>query len=126
VVGFAYAAALLRLPSGVALATASLVIVLSIWSAGVCERLLGKKDPGQVVIDEIASIPFALWPLLSHPHPPGWIWVAAFVLFRVFDIAKPFPIKQLQCIHGGLGILVDDIVAALFTSAIVWVLLFCR
>lgn len=120
VVGFLYFAALRALPISVAIGAFLIVIALSIWSAGICEKVLGKKDPGEVVIDEIASIPIVLWPLAFASHIPAWIWVIAFIAFRIFDIAKPFPIKQLQCIHGGLGILVDDLVAALFASGIVW------
>ncbi len=122
VVGFIYFAGLLQLPFGFAILVAFLGLCLSIWSSGICERLLQKKDPGEVVIDEIASIPLALWPLAVLPHPAPWLWVAAFATFRILDIAKPFPIKQLQCIRGGLGILIDDVVAALFTSVVIWFL----
>jgi len=119
-VGFAYFAALLWLPLYPAIGVVLLVLGISIWSAGICEELLKKKDPGEVVIDEIASIPLVLWPIVFIPHSSPWMWVTGFIAFRVLDIAKPFPIKQLQSIRGGLGILVDDVVAALFASGVVW------
>jgi len=121
-VGFFYFAALLWLPLYVALGVFLGILAASVWSSGVCERLLNKKDPGEVVIDEIASIPMVLWPIAYYPHLPPWIWVAGFIAFRVFDIAKPFPIKQLQCIRGGWGILVDDLVAAIFASGVLWLI----
>jgi phosphatidylglycerophosphatase A len=123
VVGFVYFAGLLQLPGAAAVGITLLVLGLSVWSGGICERLLQKKDPGEVVIDEIASIPIVLWPLFYAPHASLWVWLAGFVAFRVLDIAKPFPIKQLQCIHGGLGILIDDVVAALFASGVIWLIL---
>ena len=119
-VGFLYFGLLLQMPPWAALLATLLGLALGVWSSGICERLLQKKDPGEVVIDEIASIPLALWPIFGVPHASPWVWVAGFVGFRVLDIAKPFPIKQLQCIRGGLGILIDDVVAALLTSVLVW------
>jgi len=121
-VGFLYFAALLWLPVYVALGVVALVLGLSIWSAGICEGLLQKKDPGEVVIDEIACIPIVLWPIAYYPHLPPWMWVVGFIAFRVFDIAKPFPIKQLQCIRGGLGVLIDDVAAAIFASGALWLI----
>lgn len=122
-VGLLYTAALLKLPLQAAVLVGVLGLALSAWSSAVCERLFGRKDPGEVVIDEIVCIPIALWPLFILPHPPLWIWLAGFVIFRVLDISKPFPIKQLQGIPGGLGILIDDVVAAMLTSALVWAVL---
>jgi len=119
-VGLFYFAILRVLPLWVAVTVFILTLIASIWSADVCERLLQKKDPGEVVIDEIASIPLVLWPMLYFPQSSAWLWMVGFIAFRVFDIAKPFPIKQLQCIRGGLGVLVDDLVAGLFASGVVW------
>ncbi len=102
-------------------------IVLSVWLCGVGERLLGKEDPGSVVLDEITAVPlcFAPWLLFQscHGHVPGvqeWlgVWhggfaVSGFLLFRLFDIWKPGPIGWVQRWHGGLGITADDVLAGL-------------
>ncbi len=88
-----------------------ILIVLAIWSAGLCEKLLGKKDPSEVVIDEVAG--FLLTVLFL---PTSWtVLLLAFVLFRVFDILKPFPIRALERnISGGTGIVVDDLLAGVY------------
>ncbi len=76
------------------------------------ERYLGVKDPAEVVLDEILGFKLAV---LFHP----FCWktaLAAFVLFRVFDIIKPFPAKRLENMKGGAGILIDDIIAGIYTN----------
>ena len=87
------------------------VTVLGAWAATRAERLFGARDPSRVVIDEIAgmwlsvlTLPRSLWPLL-----------AAFLLFRLFDIVKPFPIRQSENLSGGLGIMLDDLIAGVYT-----------
>ena len=85
--------------------------VIGVFSAGAAEKIVDRGDPTLVVIDEIVGqmIVLAAAPL----HPLGIL--AAFVLFRFFDILKPFPVNWLdRCIHGGLGIMLDDIAAALY------------
>ena len=83
---------------------------------------LGIIDSGHIVIDEIA----AFWTVLFMlpDRAPGWMWAAAFVLFRIFDIAKPAPIKRLDArIKNGFGVMIDDVVAAFYTLlvlAIYW------
>ncbi len=94
---------------------ASLTILLCIvgtWAAGKAEIILNKKDSPSIVIDEIAGYLIALF-----MAPSGWGFVAAaFVLFRVFDIAKPWPLKQLQKVNGGPGVMLDDIGAGVYTN----------
>jgi phosphatidylglycerophosphatase A len=118
-VGFAYFAALLRCPLFVAAAIAAAVILLAVWSAGESARLLAKKDPGEVVIDEIAAIPLAAWPLALAPAAWPW-WLAAFALWRVMDIAKPSPARQLEKLPGGWGIVADDLMSALYSGGGLW------
>lgn len=84
-------------------------LVAGVWICGVAGRALGVADHGGIVWDEIAAM------LLVLPFaPPGWPgWLAAFVLFRVFDILKPWPIGWLdRRVEGGLGVMLDDVLAA--------------
>jgi phosphatidylglycerophosphatase A len=91
------------------------VIVLGVWAADEAERLLGGKDPGAIVIDEVAGMMLAA--LLVPPTPSALL--AAFVLFRVFDVLKPFPANVSQRLRGGLGVMVDDLVAGFYALALV-------
>ncbi len=96
-----------------------LLFLLGVW---VCDRVshkLGVHDHGGIVWDEMVGY----WLSMAFV-PLQWQWLlAAFVLFRFFDIVKPWPIRQLdQKVSGGFGIMIDDIVAALFTIAILAVL----
>jgi phosphatidylglycerophosphatase A len=91
------------------------VTVLGVWAADQAERLLGGKDPGAIVIDEVAGMMLAA--LLVPPTPSALL--AAFVLFRVFDVLKPFPANVSQRLRGGLGVMVDDLVAGLYALALV-------
>jgi phosphatidylglycerophosphatase A len=112
---------------------AELVVIIvitlgGIWAASRTEKLLGRKDPGKVVIDEVAGQLIALLPLVPRLDP-GWISVlSAFLLFRLFDIVKPYPARRLEGLESGLGIMADDIVAgayaAVATSIIIAVGLF--
>jgi len=80
--------------------------------AGSAEKILDHKDPGVVVIDEIMGI---LITLMLAPADFR-IWILGFVLFRFFDIAKPFPISWVdRRINGGIGIVMDDVLAGLFS-----------
>ena len=94
---------------------AVLCVVLFFWGVRICshtERELGIQDYGGIVWDEIVAM---LLVLAFVPFKWKW-WLAAFVLFRVFDAVKPWPIKWFDArIHGGLGIMLDDIIAAFFT-----------
>jgi phosphatidylglycerophosphatase A len=94
-----------------ALATA-LVAGIGVWAAGEADALLGTKDSPTIVIDEIAGflvsmflVPFTWWSV-----------IAGFLLFRFFDILKPWPLKRLQDIPGGLGVVLDDLGAGVYTN----------
>lgn len=82
--------------------------LLAIPICGVAEKVIGGKDPGCIVADEYLTLPITVIGLTSP-----WALLSGFVLHRIFDITKPPPIKQLQHIHGGFGIVVDDFLAAL-------------
>src|SRR6266581_941608 len=92
-------------PAGLA-AAAIIIFALGCWAAGTLARASGNKDPGFIVIDEVA----AQW-LVLVAAPLDWrAYAAAFVLFRVFDITKPFPARAIERrVRGGLGIMLDDI-----------------
>ena len=99
--------------------TLLLLFLLGIWLCDQVSRKLGVHDHGGIVWDEMVGY----WLSMAFV-PMQWQWLlAAFVLFRVFDIVKPWPIRQLdQKVSGGFGIMIDDIVAALFTIIILAVL----
>ena len=80
------------------------------------ERITGKKDPGKVVVDEVAGQLISLLPVSLLPSWSSWkLWViVSFVLFRVFDIVKPYPARRMEGLHGGLGIMADDLVAGAY------------
>ena len=94
---------------------AILVGVAGTWAASRVEKLQGVKDPGKVVIDEVAGQYIALMavPLVFDGW---WTIVAAFLLFRFFDIVKPYPARRLESLHGGLGIMADDVVAGAYAA----------
>jgi len=80
------------------------------WAAGVAETALKKEDPGPVVIDEVAGQLVTL--LLTGV---GWRGaIVGFFLFRVLDILKPFPARRFERLHGGLGIMADDLMAGAY------------
>ena len=105
--------ALVRLVDGSTGEAIALVVtfVLGVWSAGLAERLLGGKDPGPVVIDEVLGILVTL----AFLHVNVWGAIAGFVLFRIFDVVKPFPARRLEDLHGGFGVMMDDAMAAIYS-----------
>ena len=82
---------------------------------GEAEFRIGRKDPGEVILDEFVAMPlcFLGWPALVGPCPKWAVFLAGFALFRLFDITKPFGISRLQDLPAGWGIVVDDLAAAL-------------
>lgn len=138
VVGLAWFALLLwpgSLPLYLAGMTAG--IFFSVWVCGAAERILKRKDPPSVVLDEIIAVPisFAGWVALSWSQTgampsaafffqqnfPGVLGV--FLLFRVFDVAKPWPVRQSQVLPGGWGVTIDDVLATGYVNAVVLIFL---
>lgn len=90
-----------------------LVAVAGSWSGSVAEQHFNKRDPGEVVVDEVAGMMVTL--MLNPIAGPLWMLVA-FVLFRAADIAKPFPINRLERLPGGVGIMADDLMAGVYAN----------
>ena len=114
-------------------------IALSIWLCGVAEKILKQTDPPSIVLDEIVAIPLCFlawvandWFRRGHMpeaesffRSPNWRFtLLVFVLFRFFDILKPWPVRQSQKLHGGWGVTVDDLLAAVYVAVLT--LLFVR
>jgi len=94
------------------------VTAVGMWASSRAERRLGAHDPGAIVIDEVAGLTLAL---LAAPRT--WLVVAvAFLLFRLFDVVKPFPARAAERLPGGIGVMADDLVAGLYTLVVLLVL----
>lgn len=119
-VGVAMFWGLLQLPLLPACGITLAVIAVGIWAAGRCEIYFKKEDPSEVVIDEIAAVPLAAWPMALLDHRPWWLWVAVFVAWRVADIIKPPPARQFEDFPGGWGIVADDLMAAAYVGGAFW------
>ena len=91
------------------------VVAVGIWASHRVEEMLGRKDPGVIVIDEVAGMMVAV---LFLPRTPG-VLLWAFLLFRLFDIWKPFPAREAQALRGGLGVVVDDLVAGVYALVLI-------
>lgn len=91
------------------------VILVGIWAGSRVERVLGKKDPGVIVIDEVAGMLLSVI-LLPRTIP---VLITAFLLFRLFDIWKPFPARESQALTGGVGVMVDDLIAGFYTLILI-------
>ncbi|MES9956459.1 MAG: phosphatidylglycerophosphatase A [Sedimenticola sp.] len=93
----------------------ALMFVIGIWLCGRTSSDLGVHDHGGIVWDEWVGFLLALWLI-----PPGWVWLlAGFLLFRLFDILKPWPIGWLdRRVSGGFGIMLDDLIAGLFALGV--------
>ncbi|MDT3698939.1 MAG: phosphatidylglycerophosphatase A [Thermincola sp.] len=90
------------------------VCFAGIWISHEAEKLLEEHDSPKIVIDEIAGY------LVAAFNWHGYYLLAAFLLFRVFDIIKPEPIHQLQKLPGGFGVMADDLAAGLLTNLVLW------
>lgn len=132
VVGVLWLVILLHVPNplwaGIA---AVMAILLAVPICSRAERVLGREDPGSVVLDEIVALPLTFlgplivlgtWPTnsgvadLAHRLWPEW--VVGFIAFRVFDIAKPGPIRRVQNLTSGLGVVADDVLAGLAAAVV--------
>jgi len=96
-------------------AVVAFLFIIGTAAAGAAEKIMDRPDPGLVVIDEIVG---QLIALALVPHHPVAV-LCGFLLFRLFDIFKPFPVGWLdQHLHGGLGIMLDDVMAGLYALAV--------
>ena len=86
------------------------------WAATRAEKLLGKKDPGAVVVDEVGGQLIAF--LYVAPGAGWWTILVAFLAFRLFDIWKPYPIRRLEGLEKGLGVMADDLLAGWYAAAL--------
>jgi phosphatidylglycerophosphatase A len=102
---------LVQLPLGLYLLVLLLAFALGVWLCGRCSEDIGEHDHGGIVWDEFVGF----W-LTMLAAPPGWTWLlAGFLLFRFFDVLKPFPINYFdKHVGGGLGIMLDDALAGAF------------
>lgn len=111
--------------------------LVSVWFCGEAEKIMKLRDPGSIVIDEIIAIPicyigWAAWLSLKAGEPltisyffvERWpTLIGIFVLFRIFDILKPWPVKGSQKMRGGWGVTIDDVLAAVYVNIVVLLIL---
>jgi phosphatidylglycerophosphatase A len=110
---------------------------ISIWLCGEGEKQLKQTDPPSVILDEITAMPLCFVAAMIQAGVrqqqwvgPGWFFSAPhalltggiFLLFRLFDIWKPWPVRQSQVLSGGLGVTIDDVLAAVYVNLVVWLL----
>ena len=109
-----------RLGAGVALEGFAIVVLygVGVWAAAAAERHFGGVDPGPVVIDEVVGMLITLF--LVPVSVTGAI--IGLLLFRVFDIVKPFPAGKLEELHGGFGVMSDDAMAGIYANLVLRVL----
>jgi phosphatidylglycerophosphatase A len=86
------------------------VTIAGTWAAHLVEAAAREKDPGAIVVDEVAGMTLSV---LLLPLTPS-VLLAGFVLFRIFDVVKPFPANRAQALPGGLGVMIDDLIAGLY------------
>jgi len=109
----------------------ALVVLTAVVLCGVAAAFIGKKDPSEIILDEFAAMPLVF---LFNPHVHNGassflLILLGFLFFRLFDITKPFGIKALEKLPGGFGIVLDDVMAAIYANlalqavARIWALL---
>jgi phosphatidylglycerophosphatase A len=92
---------------------AALLFAPAVWASGAAAAGAGIEDPGFVVVDEVVG----QWVALAGARSLNWkTYLAAFVLFRLFDIWKPYPVRRLEALPGGLGIVADDAAAGVYAA----------
>jgi phosphatidylglycerophosphatase A len=98
----------------------AMLFAAGVWAGTTAERYFGGIDPGPIVIDEVVGM------LMTLAFIPVGISgaIAGFLLFRVFDVIKPFPARRFESLHGGLGVMADDAMAAIYANlalrAVLW------
>jgi phosphatidylglycerophosphatase A len=98
--------------------TCLFLVIIGFLVSGKAEKIYNEKDCGKIVIDEIAAMCMVYIALPKNM----WIVIAGFLLFRIFDIMKPYPIKNAEKLKGSSGIMLDDIIAAVYANLILQVM----
>ncbi|QQS46007.1 MAG: phosphatidylglycerophosphatase A [Acidobacteriota bacterium] len=110
------------------IATGIVTAAAGIWSGSRAEKIFNRKDPGQVVIDEVCGqiLTFILIAPYLEAAGSSWRWwmIAGFALFRLCDIFKPYPINKLQDLEGGFGVMMDDVLAGIYAASALSLLMF--
>lgn len=96
------------------------LFAVGVWASNRTCETTGVKDPRLIVIDEVSGQLISLTPLVFLPSFSITAVVIGFLLFRLFDIFKPYPIRKLERLHGGLGVMADDAVAGVYAAALLW------
>lgn len=130
-VGIPFFLVLRDFPMPFYLAVAGMLFVAGVYLCGESARRLGIHDHGGIVWDEIVGFLVTLTPMIWHmpviEKSPAWLWgwmTAGFVLFRIFDITKPPPVRWAdQKVHGGFGIMLDDLIAGIYAAILLAVLM---
>jgi phosphatidylglycerophosphatase A len=109
----------LQAPPAVDAGLIALLFGIGVWSGTHAERYFGSTDPGPGVIDEVVGMLITLFLL-----PATWgIVIAGFFVFRVLDVIKPFPARRFESFHGGMGMMADDVMSALYANVALRILL---
>jgi phosphatidylglycerophosphatase A len=94
------------------LAVIAVLFLAGSWSASVSEHHFKSTDPSPVIVDEVMGMLITLW-----MNPVGWVGASvAFLLFRLFDVLKPYPANRLEALHGGVGVMADDGMAGVYAN----------
>ena len=101
-----------------------LIFALGVWASKRTCEISNLEDPSQVVVDEISGQLIALTPLAFHWSTA--LIILGFILFRLFDIFKPYPIRKLEHFPNGFGVMLDDVLAGIFAALIVWLVSYFR
>jgi len=99
-----------------------IVFILGVICSSIHSTVLKEKDPPEIVVDEVAGQMLVLFRL----NPSWFLVLSAFVLFRIFDIAKPFPVRQVEKFPKGWGIMADDIMAAIYSGLLIQIYLLLK
>jgi len=111
---------ILPLSAGVQATAIIVLFIIGSWSATVAEKHFATRDPGPVVIDEVMGMLITLF-----MNPVGWRGaIAGFLLFRIADVVKPFPADRCERLPGGIGVMADDAMAAVYANLALRVILF--
>jgi phosphatidylglycerophosphatase A len=101
-----------------------LIFAAGVWASKRTCEISNLEDPSQVVVDEISGQLIALTPLAFASSTA--LVIVAFMLFRLFDIFKPYPIRKLEHLPNGFGVMLDDVLAGIFAAVIIWLVSYFR